>query len=183
MSPEDLSAYAEDAPDGRGDNILAELARKADEYLEASKAVAEAEAALEAARQRFRVISEQELPEIMERAGQDNCRTSQGYQVAIKKVIRASIPIARQHEAFQWLEQHGHASVIKNIVSAEFGRGEGEAADSAVKTLLELGVHPNQKRSVHPQTLAALVKELLATGVEIPLETFGVLEQKVATVK
>jgi len=40
-----------------------------------------------------------------------------------------------------------------------------------------------RKKSVHPQTLAAFVRESLAEGVDLPQDTFGVYVRKVTEIK
>lgn len=185
MSTEDLELYAEDAKLGgkEADNILARLSLKADEYVEALREVEQARAALDRAERRARMIREEELPALMDEAKQTDVRTSSGLRVTLKEVIRASIPEARRAEALSWLESRGHASVIKHVLTAEFGRGEGERAVQAAQALMSINVIPSEKRSVHPQTLAALIRELLEQGSDVPLELFGVHRQREAVVK
>lgn len=175
--------YSRDVVQNTGDNILARLAAKADEAMAAKRAVEAAEASLKAAQELHRDIIQRQLPELMDEAGQKDCVTSNGFRLTVAEVIRASIPAANAPVAFAWLEEHGHSSVIKNEVKVQFGRGEDKAATDALAALSGLGLHPDQKRTVHPQTLQSLIKELMADGVDVPLDTFGAHIQREVKIK
>ena len=64
--------------------------------------------------------------------------------------------------------------MIKNQVSATFGKGEDVTATEFVDKIQELGYTPQQKLWVEPMTLKAFVREQINEGKEIPMEKFGV---------
>jgi Arc/MetJ-type ribon-helix-helix transcriptional regulator len=173
--------YSEDVEDRRGDNAMAVLQGLVLEARDAQREVEEAEQALKEAQSRFRDITEVRFPEAMDNAGQLDCRVTDGTRCVLSEVIRASIPKDRTHEALSWLRANGQASVIKNILSVALGRGEDEKA-AFIRTQLK-GFEVEQKQTVHPQTLQALIKELLAEGVDIPLDTFGAIKQRKVVLK
>ena len=64
--------------------------------------------------------------------------------------------------------------LIKNQISAEFGKGEDQSAVKFIDNIKSLGYEPKQKVWVEPMTLKAFVREQIAEGVDIPMETFGI---------
>lgn len=176
----DYSAYEADAKavaQTGGENILAQITRTARELKEAQDDVARAEEALKTAQQRERVLRENTLPELMKEAGQEKLRTSDGWDIELSETLRASIPAANKAEAFKWLEEHGQAAIIKRQIDLAFGKDEGEKADRALSLILNAGFHPTDKQSVHPQTLAATIREMVEKGIEVPMALLGAYVQ------
>lgn len=109
-----------------------------------------------------------------------------GRKVELKDELYASITQANQSAAFGWLESHGHGDVIKDELKIALGKGEDatKRARVLINTIEAMGLNDyTRKRGVHPGTLAALVREQLAEGVEVPKETFGVHQQRRAIIK
>jgi hypothetical protein len=109
-----------------------------------------------------------------------------GRRIELKDELYASITQANQQAAFGWLEAHGHGDVIKDELKIALGRGDvaRRRADTLMETAELLGVTDySRKRTVHPGTLAALIREQLGEGVEVPKETFGVHQQRRAVIK
>ena len=109
-----------------------------------------------------------------------------GRRIELKDELYASITQANQQAAFGWLEDHGHGDVIKNAFTIALGRGEPatERAEMFRQLCESLGVDDySQKQNVHPGTLAALIREQLGEGIEVPKETFGVHQQRRAVIK
>lgn len=178
----DALAYAQYADStATSENALAELSRLADEQAQAAAQVADLEAQLDKARDRFRDISERIIPEKMDELGMEEFKTRTGLKIKIKEAIRASIPKARQGEAFRWLRDNGYAGLIKRNVAIKFGKGEDETAEELAKQLSEK-FEVEDNTSVHPSTLKAFVNEQLSNGVEIPMELFGVHRQRVSVI-
>lgn len=175
----DMSGYlAASGQTGEDASGLAELQKLADLQARRETEVAEAELVLTKAKESLRDVAERLLPEAMDRVGMTEFSTSTGLRVKIKEDVRASIPKARESEAFQWLRDHNHGSLIKRKVTVEFGRGEDERAGSLEKLLAESGFEFDDKTSVNFQTLGAFVRESLAEGVELPMDVFGVHRQR-----
>jgi hypothetical protein len=127
------------------------------------------------------------IPSLMASAGGiDKFTLDDGTSIAIKDELYAGITQARQSEAFAWLEEHGHGDVIKDELKVALGKGElaSVRADAILRTLEAIGIDDySRKRAVHPGTLAALIREQLGEGVEVPKETFGVHQQRRAVIK
>ena len=64
--------------------------------------------------------------------------------------------------------------MLKNTVSANFGRGEDESAKTLMNSLEKEGYSLMQKKWVEPMTLKAVIKEQVEKGSDLPLDTFNV---------
>lgn len=180
----DYSAYAADAqPDLDSGDLLTRITRTVRELRVAREDVTQAEAALRACQERVRQIEEFTLPEMMREAGQTLLRTVDGETVELTETLHASIPAANLPGALSWLLEHGQAAIIKRKMELAFGKDEAEKADRALAIILEAGYTPKDTQSVHPQTLAAAIRELLAAGVDVPLELLGAHVRSIAKVK
>ena len=118
--------------------------------------------------QRYEIV-----PGMMQELGINSFELDNGYKVSIKDEYYAKIPDAFQFECFEWLRKNELDGIIKTAVSLSFGKGEAEQAKEVLETLYEIGLVPNVKETVHPQTLKAFVKERLSAGLELPVDFFG----------
>lgn len=184
MSDVDYSQYEADASETvGGEDILAQITRATRELTTARDDVTAAEQALKAAQDRVRQIEEFRLPELMREAGQTMLKTIDGLIVELSETLHASIPMANLPLALQWLVEHGQAAIIKRDLRLQFGKNEEDKADRALALILENGFMPQDKQSVHPQTLAAVLRELLAEGIDVPMELLGAHVRSFAKVK
>ena len=177
---EDYSQFI-DKPEKSGD--LSQLHTLAEQQALAEAEVARIEAELNGAKERLKNIAEVALPQAMDELGLTEFKTTSGLIIVIAETIRASIPKARQGEAFDWLREHGHAGLIKRQLSLSFGKGEDELADKALELLLAQHYDPEVKTEVHTQTLGAFVREKLEAGEDLPLELFGVFRQRASKIE
>lgn len=174
MSDIDYSQYEADAAEAVNDtNILSRITQTVRDVQAAREDVKLAEEHLKTAQQRVRTLEEYTLPELMREAGQEKLRTRDGYDVELTETLRASIPVANLAQALQWLIDHDQSAIIKRDLRLQFGKNEDEKADRALQVILESGFTPQDKQSVHPSTLAAVIRELMASGVDVPLELLG----------
>jgi hypothetical protein len=118
--------------------------------------------------QRYEIV-----PGMMQELGINSFELDNGYKVSIKDEYYAKIPDAFQFECFEWLRKNNLDGIIKTAVSLNFGKGEAEQAKEVLETLYEIGLVPNVKETVHPQTLRAFVKERMSAGLELPVDFFG----------
>jgi hypothetical protein len=174
--------YSSDLP-GMGDNILSRLTGLAREARDLSQAIEELEEAQAEKQRLYNDIVARQLPELMQEAGQTKCQTSDGFDLELAEILRASIPKERAPEAHKWLREHDLGSIIKNVVSAQFGRGEEEKAREAIRALRAIDAPVETKEAVHSQTLQATLRELLSEGKEFPLDLFGAFVQKEVKIK
>jgi len=125
-----------------------------------------------------RRISEEDIPAVLDETGLSEVRLSDGTKVRIKENLRVATAGKNREPINAWLEQEGHDDVIKDEVVALFGKGEGERAAALVLAAEELTDAVNRKRYVNPQTFAALLRELMADGVDVLLDELGVFVQR-----
>ena len=64
-------------------------------------------------------LSEQTIPNLMQKAGVELIKLEGGVSVEVKPFYSARIPASKSEEAFQWLRDSGHGDLIKNQVSLE----------------------------------------------------------------
>lgn len=162
---------------------LGQLSELIDALHQAEIEAQKAEEAAKAAKRKVMNLAENEIPELMARLGVQKFTTNSGLEVRVNSSVRASIPVANRPAAYQWLEDHGLEGVIKRNVTVAFGRGEEEQVR---KLKAELGtVYSNVKedQKVESSTLRATIRELLESGVDVPLDLFGVQQIQTAKVK
>jgi hypothetical protein len=150
---------------------------------QAEQDVTVAEAALKQAQERHRDICERQIPELMDEMGLVEFKNRNGLHVKIERKIRASIPAALRPAAYAWLENNGFGGMLKRTVSVAFNREEQDAARLLVGELEGKFAGVKEDCKVEPSTLSAFVREQLEQGSELPLELFGVFEQRIAKVK
>jgi hypothetical protein len=97
-----------------------------------------------------------------------------GSTVSVSTFYNASIPKDRTPEAFSWLRDNEFGDLVKNTVSASFGRGSDDKAQALLEDLAQRGMEVSQKQWVEPMTLKAFVKEQVERGSEIPTDLFGI---------
>lgn len=113
------------------------------------------------------------IPDALLEAGLTEITTMEGLKVKTRPFVGA-IPADRKAIAFDWMDKHGHSSIIKRQVSVQFDKGSTEAAEKAVSAIAALGLTPKTTLDVHYQTFQSFAKEQLAKGVQLPLDEWGV---------
>ena len=142
----------------------------------------DAEAHLKSLKEEKRKVEFDQIPMLMDEMGIERVDVD-GATVELKPFVQASIPVDRREEAFNWLREHGHDSIIKNDIIVSFGRGEDNMAGDVMYELEQKGFHPEQKTHIHAGTLKAFVKEQVINGNSIDLDLFGAFVARTATVK
>jgi hypothetical protein len=164
------------------DENLVTVSRLVERQLMLQRNVEEAELALEVAKRELREVQEKMLPEALTEFGLSEVVMKDGSKVVVKEDVKTSISKDRENEAFTWLRDHGFDSIIKNVVSVPFGRGEDEKAAQLVRSLDEGGFAPNHSMKVEAMTLKAFVREQLRNGTPVPEDVFGVFIVNKATI-
>ncbi len=153
---------------------LSGIAILAERQVKLQAELAELENMMNLKKEELKQVAEIELPETMLNLGLQSFTLANGAKLSIKTFYRGSIPKARQEEAFGWLKDNGHDDLIKNEVTSVFGKGEDEYAHKLMDNLEEQGWNFENKKTVHPSTLKAFVREQLERGNSIPLDVLGV---------
>jgi hypothetical protein len=119
-------------------------------------------------------LSQEIIPARMQELGLESLKLKDGSAVEVKQLVQTSITAENRETALKWLRDNGHGDLIKNQVSAAFGRGEDITAEKFINEAKSLGLEPTQRVWVEPMTLKAFVREKIEEGVEIPTETFSI---------
>lgn len=141
--------------------------------LDADASVEDAEANLKAAKERARILREETIPSAMQELGLEEIKLDTGQKLSVKQDVYAAIPTGQKEQAFTWLEQNGFGGLIKVEVTADYRKGEADAALQLFQELQERGLQVEFGQSVHAQTLKAFLREQLANGTNVPLDIFG----------
>ena len=166
---------------------MALLHRLCDKLESEERAVEAAEGELKKAQERVRRLREHDIPDLMRSCGVKKLTTTSGLDVAMREAVRATWPKdgPQKLEAMEWLEANGHGGLVKREFVIKFSR-EDEAWAKKFEADLrkrkrELNVE--RKESVHPQTLCAFLREQLAEGAQVPMQTFRAFVQTFAHIK
>lgn len=166
------------------DEQISEVATLARRWLNASAAVEDAEEALRKAKATLERIETIDLPEAIAETGLSELKLATGEKVKVADDVSCGITAANQEAAFAWLTKHGYEGLIKAVVVTQFSAGDLERAQALVATLAKKkGLEVEFKRSVHPGTLKAFLKEQIAQRAKLPLDLFGARSYSRATVK
>lgn len=163
---------------------LKELIRLSEALVAAEEAVSAAEMALQEAKRIERNLREQEIPDYMQELGIASMKLESGAIISFKDDVRLEWDHAKKEKAFAWLEAHEFGGLIKTEVSVAFGKGELEQARQLLEKLAEeTGKEAQLTRDVHYQTMCAFLREQISEGASIPLEEWGAVSIKKATVR
>lgn len=174
--------FSADTTVAQGEDVLSTLSRLANEQIQLEKQIAAKEQELKELQKQLDVIADVQIPELMDSVGMKECKTKEGLPVKVVEKVRASITGAKNAMAIQWLEEHGFGNIIKRDITVPFNKDEEERAFKFLRLAEENHFMAAVANKVHPQTLEAFVREQLAAGTEIPLDTFGVYTTKRAKI-
>jgi cell division septum initiation protein DivIVA len=133
------------------------------------------------AKETYDGYAERMLPDALNALGITQIKTSDGRMLTVKKEYYAKIAEKHTGNAYEWLKEHGHAAIMRDTVSISVANEA--AADEAEQNLYAMGLDVDRKKTVHPSTLKAFVKEQIEAGTDIPRDVFGVYETWKTTVK
>lgn len=176
----DYENEAQSGPDEGQLKLISDLAAR---QVRLTRQAAEQEAALKETQRQLRKVQEQDLPDAMTAAGCKAFTTAEGYGITIKEDISASLAEGKKAAAIDWLRENGYGDIVSDDVAVSFGKGKEEEALALVERLAEEGLIPVRKTNVNTATLKSLIRELLAQGEDVPLETLGAYQWKKAIIK
>lgn len=181
MAEFDYSDFRSDSDD---ENLLQLISDTADNIRSKELEIAQLEEKTSKANKEYRLLVEDVLPSLMEKAKMKSFTTESGLVVEVREDVRASLSKERAGEGCQWLRDHGHDSIIKTQVVAEFMRGNDDAALDFYREASKLNsAEAKLTSTVHPQTLTSFVKERLAAGEVMPVDLFKISRMLIAKVK
>jgi len=139
------------------------------------KQIEDAEIHMKALKAEKHKLSVENIPSLMDEMGVERLDVD-GLTVERKMMVHASIPKDRKDEAFAWLRDNGLDDIIKNEVKVTFGKGEDNEAGAFLDDAVNKGLSVDNKKTIHPSTLKAVVKDEMSQGrmSEKDLEAFSV---------
>ena len=155
-------------------DVTSDIATSCNKLLELQTQMQKCEEHLKSLHEEERLLSEQEIPNLMQKAGISMLKLADGSSVEIKPFYAAKIPVSKTDEAFKWLRDKGFGDIIKNNVTVTFGKAQDNAARVIYEDLKSAGHNVTQKEKVEPMTLKAFVKEQIQNGHNLPMDLFGV---------
>ena len=167
---------------GAGIEVVTKIGNK---LVEKKKNLAKEEERLKTLKAEIREIEERELPDAMRACnGMTRFDLKDGSQIKIKDDIFCSIPVDKKADALKWLEENGHAGLIKHDVKVSFAKGEYDEADKLIKVLNKnfKNIPYDENSTVHSQTLKAFAKDQYKLGETLPENLFNVYEASIAKV-
>ena len=147
----------ETQPDVKAEDLsnISELGRQLDQLEEDIRAKEEH---LKSLKENYRKISEDLLPNKLRELGVSEFKLANGTSMSIQQYYSARITPENRDVCFHWLENNGLGDIIKNTVSANFGRGEDGAAQDLMTQLEDDGHSLVQKKWVEPMTQLFLLR-------------------------
>lgn len=130
----------------------------------------EAEAKLKGVDKAIRDLREFQIPELMAEIGLSEITLADGSKLSVGTDVRASIPKAQAEAAYGWLHAHGYGDLVKHHVVVEAGKGD---ASELIEAIEATGHMARDEQNIHSMTLKKFIRDALAEGVDVPLETFG----------
>lgn len=171
----DFEALVDEEP---SDDLLERLAALVYNQLGLEGQIENKEAELKDLNEQLRILSMDQIPGLLDETGLSEIRLADGTKVVVKETMRASTTGQYREPINMWLEKEGHDDIIKDEVTASFGKGEGKLAEAAFDAVKKFSDYVDRKRFVNTGTFKALVRELLEDGESIPLEELGVHIQR-----
>lgn len=140
------------------------------------------------------------LPQAMIAAGMASYHLGEsGYTLEVEDFVRATIPSAtaidksegpdkealvnRRDAALAWLRDNKADSLIKNELTADFGKGHAKDAKKFAAMIEKAGFESKVEEAVNFQTLNCFLREELKKGTNVPAETFSMFVGKRAKLK
>lgn len=143
----------------------------------------ELEERLAKAKAEDRRLSMEVLPDLFDEAGVsqmtfDAAGNLPGLAIELKPFYSASISARwepeRRQEAYDWLEKHGHGSLIKTTIKVDFDKTDRKRANALMKELRKKKLAPEMASSVHASTLTSWLKAQVEKVKKVPpLDTIG----------
>ena len=138
---------------------------------------------LKEAKKAARTTEREDLPTLMEELGITELKLEDGSVVKVVPDCECGITERTRDAAMRWLAENGFGGLIKTQVIATYGRGERENALKAFEKLVDEPADVLLKEDVHHSTLKSFVKEQIAAGNALPMDTFNVIPFNKATIK
>ena len=120
-------------------------------------------------------IGSRVIPELLAEQGLSEIKLADGSKVSVKKEYRCTLPKdeSKRAQCYQWLRDQGLEDIIKNNIFVTFGKGEDDKAKHLLNLAQDNGFEPQQKSDVSWNTLTALFRERIESGLDMPSDVFS----------
>jgi dihydroxyacetone kinase-like predicted kinase len=162
---------------------LAELVALGEKLAGFNDKIAEHESEAKRFKALAKKISEGELREAMESAECAGFTLKDGRSITLKDDIFVTTSGKYRQIVCDWLREVERDGAVRRMVSIEFGKGNHAEADKLADKLGEDGYRAQAADNIHAGTFKSIVKEMLAEGIEIPLDDLGAYQRSTATLK
>jgi len=151
--------------------------------LELELAVVQIKETLKEAEKEYNKISLLEIPEIMDSLGVEEITLKNGRKVSVKENLYCSVPKKNMELIAKILTDNGYETLLKTDVIIPLDATDRELKSEVFRVLESSGVDFQEKFGVNTASLKKAIKEMLAEGVDISLDTFGAFIKKEAKIK
>lgn len=172
---------AVEAPDN--DDVLGRITTAAEEMKRLEHQIAEAELNVKKLKAAHDQIATETLPELMDSVGLTEVKTRSGLPVKIVDVLHTSIAKDRKPMAIAWLDKNGHGGMVRRNVIIDFDKTQEEKVQRLLRLIGKGWPNHRVELDVNGSTVKAFVKRKLDAGEDIPLDVFGVHQQREAQIK
>lgn len=163
---------------------LSELTELADQLVQVSNDIEDAEAKLSELKALKKTVSEETLPTLMESAGIATLELADGVKIKVNDFVDARIK--DPSVAFDWLRQTNNDSIIKNQITIALDRGNDNLAEEITEKIKrEYGIDADRKIAIHHATLKSFCRDALESeelAESLPRDAFGIYEGKRAKI-
>lgn len=175
---EAMSLFEQEAADqeesGIDENKLGLLARMALHQMQIEDQIANTEAELKRLKAQLREVAEDKIPTLMvDEIQLQEITLANGAKIKVSESIKVSTTGKWRDPINAWLAEIGEEALIKDELKISLGTGESEKAQAIIQAAAEAGAPVDRKQYVAPQSLSALMRELLEQGEDVPLEKIG----------
>lgn len=179
----DYSKYV-DAVNAPDDNdVLGRITIAAEEMKSLDHQIAEAELHVKKLKAARDLVATETLPELMDSVGLTEVKTRSGLPVKIVDVLHTSIAKERKPLAIAWLDKNGHGGMVRRNVIIDFDKTQEEKVQKLLRLIGKGWPNNRVELDVNGATVKAFVKRRLDAGEDIPLDIFGVHQQREAQIK
>lgn len=147
-------------------DIKERLLNLVDREVQLDAYITTAKVALIELEEKLKKLRREELPELLDEMGQEECRLADGRKVGVARKVNGTVKEQNRAKWFEWLEETKNDGIIKTKVVSEFGRGELDEAKKAKEALQKAGYMSSLDQSIHAMTQSAFIREHLAKDQE-----------------
>lgn len=139
------------------------------------------------------------LPDLMDASNVSSLSLSNGCILELKEIFSASLPaqstiekadeetrvllLHRWEEGVKWLKENKALDILKSTIKIQLGRKQQAYLKQFAALAKRLKIPINSALTVHPATLASVLKEKMAQGATVPMDIFGIYQGREAIIK